>query len=276
MLTMKPRALFPAVLTTLLCASAWAQPEQVSFSDLVVQAPQLIRLQNELEQMVPPGVSIEAREVYRKGTSGKDLEVRYNIYVKGVPPDATFRQVQWPVDKEKPIAGFSGITLKSDGLMICAGRTPEQCHSSVQLDAPVSFEMQEPLKGEPRRSIFIAPNLRIAISIVPDPVQSEDKGCKLSAIRLSAKFELANIEGSASPTIKAQELLYSPATRESHRPMPRPPTSLSEPTAKVQSRPRRLSILPGTPEGWKPWRSPTPIAARRSVMNGAYSEPEGR
>jgi hypothetical protein len=69
--------------------------------------------------------------------------------------------------------------------------------------------MQEPLKGEPRRSIFIAPNLRIAISIVPDPVQSEDKGCKLSAIRLSAKFELANIEGSGFPPNRDVHIRFS-------------------------------------------------------------------
>jgi hypothetical protein len=196
---MKPCVHFCAVLMALLCTSTCAQQEKTSFSDLVVLAPKLIRLQNQFEQMVPPGVSIEAREVSRKGTSGKDLEVRYNIYVKGVPPDSTFRQIQWPVDREKPIGGMSGITLNGDGLMICAGRTPEQCHSSMQLDAPVAFAAQGRLRGEPMRFIFTSGNLRIPISFVPDPVQSEDRGCKLSAIRLSAKFELALIEASGFP-----------------------------------------------------------------------------
>jgi hypothetical protein len=196
MLSMSLRTVAPAVLITLLCAFACAQSDKASFKDLVAQAPDLIRLQDEFEQTVPPGVSIEAREVYRKGTSGKDLEVRYNVIVKGVPLGTTLRQVQFPVNTDKAVPGINGITLNSDGLMICAGRTPSQCHNGDKLDSPVVFVQQNLLKGEPRRSVFLAPDLRIPISIVPDPVQSEDGGCKLSAIRLSAKFELSRIEGS--------------------------------------------------------------------------------
>jgi hypothetical protein len=199
MLSMNLCALAPAASITLLCAFACAQSDKASFKDLAAQAPELVRLQNEFEQTVPPGVSIEAREVYRKGTSGKDLEVRYNMIVKGVPPGTALRQVQFPVNTPKAVPGINGITLNSDGLMICAGRTPAQCHNGDKLDAPVVFVQQNLLKGEPRRSVFLAPNLRIPISVVPDPVQSEDKGCKLSAIRLSAKFELTKIEGSGFP-----------------------------------------------------------------------------
>jgi hypothetical protein len=199
MLSMKLRSLASAVSITLLCVFACAQSDKASFKNLAAQAPELVRLQNEFEQTVPPGVTIEAREIYRKGTSGKDLEVRYNMVVKGVPPDTTFRQVQFPVNTDKAVPGISGITLNSDGLMICAGRTTAQCHNGNKLDTPVVFVQQNLLKGEPRRSVFLAPGLRIPISIVPDPVQSADNGCKLSAIRLSAKFELAKIEGFGFP-----------------------------------------------------------------------------
>jgi len=193
---MKISALISGVLLALVCCYAHAQQMHSNFSDLAVHAPELMRRQAQFEQMPPPGVTIEAKEISRKGVSGKDLDVRYNIYVKGVPPDSVFRQIQWPVDREKPIPGFVGITINSDGLMMCAGRTPEQCHSSVQLDAPITFAIQKPLKGEPRRSVFITQNLRIPISIIPDPIESVDRGCRLSSIRLSAKFELAMIEGS--------------------------------------------------------------------------------
>ena len=196
---MKLRPLIPGLLLALACGSAHAQPANTNFSDLALRAPELISLQTQFEQALPPGVTIEAKEISRKGTSGKDLDVRYNFYVKGVPPDSVFHQIQWPVDRDKPIPGFVGITLNSDGLMICAGRAPGQCHSSVQLDAPVTFAMQKPLKGEPRRAVFITQNLRIPISIVPDPIQAEDRGCRLSAIRLTPKFELAMIEGSGFP-----------------------------------------------------------------------------
>jgi hypothetical protein len=196
---MKPSALIPSLLLAFACSYSHAQLANMNFSDLAVRAPELIRLQSQFEQMPPLGVTIESKEIFRKGTSGKDLDVRYNIYVRGVPPDSLFRQIQWPVDREKPIPGFVGITLNNDGLMICAGRVSGQCHSSARLDAPITFAMQKPLKGEPRRSVFITQNLRIPISIIPDPIQGEDRGCRLSAIRLSAKFELAMIEGFGFP-----------------------------------------------------------------------------
>jgi hypothetical protein len=199
MLTMRIRDFPPTVLMALLCVSAGGQSNNASFKDLSAQAPELVRLQNEFEQTVPPGVSIRAKEVYRKGTTGKDLEVGYNIIVTGVPAGTTFRQAQFPVNSDKAVAGISGITLNKDGLMICAGRTAAQCHNGSKVDDPVLFDEQQPLKGEPRRSVFLAPNLRIPVTLLPDPIQSVDKGCRLSAIRLTAKFELAYIEGSGFP-----------------------------------------------------------------------------
>jgi hypothetical protein len=199
MLTMKIHDFPPAVLMALLCVSASGQSNNASFKELSAQAPELVRLQNEFEQTVPPGVSVRAREVYRKGTPGKDLEVGYNIVLTGVPPGTTFRQAQFPVNSDKAVAGISGISLNKDGLMICAGRTATQCHNGSKVDDPVLFDEQQPLKGEPRRSVFLAPDLRIPVTLLPDPIQSVDKGCRLSAIRLTARFELAYIEGSGFP-----------------------------------------------------------------------------
>ena len=199
MLTMRIRDFPPTVLMALLCVSASGQSNNASFKDLSAQAPELVRLQNEFEQTVPPGVGVRAKEVYRKGTPGKDLEVGYNIIVTGVPAGTAFRQAQFPVNSDKAVAGISGITLNKDGLMICAGRTAAQCHNGSKVDDPVLFDEQQPLKGEPRRSVFLAPDLRIPVTLLPDPIQSVDKGCRLSAIRLTARFELAYIEGSGFP-----------------------------------------------------------------------------
>jgi hypothetical protein len=209
MLTMKFRALSPTLLVTLLCVSVSGQSKKASFNDLSAQAPELVRLQNEFEQTVPPGVSIQAREISRKGTSGKDLEVRYSIYVKGVPPGTTFRQAQFPVNSDKAVSGIHGITLNSDGLMVCAGRSAAQCQNGRQLDDPLVFVEEQPLKGEPRRSVFLAPDLKIPISLVPDPVLSADKGCTISAVRLTANFELAYITGSGFPHNSDVHLRFS-------------------------------------------------------------------
>ena len=196
---MKPRHLFLPWLIGSLFVIANAQQEKSGFTDLIALQPELTKLQTQFEQMVPPGVTIEAKEVSRRGTSGNDLQVGYQIYVKGVPSDIVFRQIQWPVDRQKSFAGFVGITLNSEGLMMCAGRKSNQCRNGDRVDVPIIFLMANPLKGEPRLFVFIAPGLKIPISIVPDPVESEDRGCKLSVVRLSAKFELAMIEGSGFP-----------------------------------------------------------------------------
>lgn len=188
-----------ALLTAVLCVTAAAQPMGHSaFGELVAKVPQLVRLQNQFEE-TPTGVTIEAKRVWRKGISGEDLDVAYYIYVRGVPEGKVFQQLQWPVDRDKPIGGMTGITLNSDGLMICAGRQPGQCRSAAQVDAPLTFDLRKPLKGEPRRFVFVAKELRVPISIVPDPVRAKDNGCRLNALRLSAKFEVALIEGSGFP-----------------------------------------------------------------------------
>jgi hypothetical protein len=209
MASMEIRAIPPTLLTAFLCVSANAQSNGPSFKELSAQAPELVQLQSEFEQTVPPGVTIRVKEIYRKGKSGKDLAVGYNIYVTGVPSGTTFRQAQFPVNNDKAVAGINGITLNRDGLMICAGRTATQCHNGSKVDDPVLFDEQQPLKGEPRRSVFLAPDLRIPITLLPDPIQSVDKGCRLSAIRLTAKFELAYIEGSGFPPNSDVHLRFS-------------------------------------------------------------------
>jgi hypothetical protein len=202
-------AIFAVACVISICAAAQAQQEKTSFTDLAQLVPKLVNLESQFESSPLPGITIEAREISRTGTSGKDLQVRYNIYIKGVPDDTVFRQIQWPVDREKPISGFNGITLNSQGELICAGRTPIQCRTSSQLDAPITFVFDKPLKGEPRRFEFIAPNIKIPLVIIPDPIQSEDKGYKLSAIRLSGKFEVAMIQGSGYPPNGEVHLQYA-------------------------------------------------------------------
>ena len=52
-------------------------------------------------QLVPAGMSIEAKELSRTG-SGKDLVVQYHIFIQGVPPDTRFQSVTRPITQEEP------------------------------------------------------------------------------------------------------------------------------------------------------------------------------
>jgi hypothetical protein len=168
------RRLLFAVFVLLLSGTLLAQPMRPSaFQSLAAVAPELVRLQNQFEQARPAGISLRIEEVSRKGTSGQDLDVRYHLYVKGAPEKVTFRQLGWPVDQGKPVAGINGITLNGAGQMICAGRTADQCHNGARLEVPVLFAMQKPLKGEPRRFLFVSKEseLRIPVVIVPGPVE---------------------------------------------------------------------------------------------------------
>jgi hypothetical protein len=148
--------------------------------------------------MVPPGTSIEAKEVFRKGKSGKDLVVQYHIFVKGIPPETLFQAIRWPVGADKPSSLIHGISVGKDGVLMCAGRTEEQCGDPKKPDDPIEFTFMS-LKGEPNRLAFLSSDVKIGAVIVPDPVEASDKGCTLNAVRLTPKFELAFLSGSGYP-----------------------------------------------------------------------------
>ncbi len=98
--------------------------------------------------MVPSGTSIEAKEVSRRGQSGKDLIVQYHIFVKGLPPDALLQYMDWPINADKPSRMLEGISVGKDGILMCAGKTPEQCGDSKKPDDPIEF-IATPRKENP-------------------------------------------------------------------------------------------------------------------------------
>lgn len=167
-------------------------------NDLAERVQRLMDVEMGFSQMVPSGMSIEAREISRKGKSGNDLNVQYHIFVKGAPADALFQEIQWPVNADKPSAALAGISIGKDGILMCAGRTPYQCGDAKKADDPIEF-ITMPRKGEPTRLAFISPTVKIGVVIVPDPIVANDKGCTLSAIRLTPKFDLAFLSGSGYP-----------------------------------------------------------------------------
>ena len=77
---------------------------------------------------------------------------------------------------------------------MCAGRLAEQCGDNNNQDDPIEFTMS-PVKEEPSRVAFVAPNVKIGMAIVPDSISARDKGCTLSAGRLTPMFEPAYISG---------------------------------------------------------------------------------
>jgi hypothetical protein len=137
-----------------------------------------------------PGASIEAKEVGRQGPV-----VQYHLYVSGLPAEKLYTVATWPVTQRKPSTLMEGVSLGKDGIVMCAGRTPEQCGDSSKKDDPIEFTFS-PAKGEPYRLALVSGDNRVAIVIVPAPITVNDKGCTLSVVRLLPGFETAYFSGS--------------------------------------------------------------------------------
>ena len=177
---------------------AKAQNSQTTQNDLAQRVQRFMEIEVGFEHMVPPGMSIEAKEVSRKGTPGKDLVVQYHIFVTGVPPDTLFRYIDWPDVAGKPLVRLEGISVGKNGILMCAGRMPEQCGDPNKPDDPIEFTATSQ-KGEPRRLAFVSSNIWIGMVIVPDPIEAADNGCTLTAKRLTKAFELAYLSGTGYP-----------------------------------------------------------------------------
>ena len=136
-----------------------------------------------------PNASMQAKEKGREGSV-----VRYNLYVSGLPTDKLYSVLSWPIVQTKPSTVMQGLSIGKGGLVICAGRTPEQCVDPSEKDGPVDFTFN-PAKGEPYRLALYSGDYRAAIVIVPDPIIGEDKGCSISVERLLPHFELAYLSG---------------------------------------------------------------------------------
>jgi hypothetical protein len=136
------------------------------------------------------GASIEAKQVARRGSW-----VQYHLYVTGLPSDQLYAVVTWPVRQREPSTQIEGVSLGKDGLVMCAGRTPEQCGDPSTKDDPIDFTFN-PAKGEPYRLAVVSGENRAAIVIVPDPITASDKNCTLGVVRLLPGFETAYFTGS--------------------------------------------------------------------------------
>jgi hypothetical protein len=140
-----------------------------------------------------PGASIQAKRVGREGSP-----VSYNLYVSGLPSDVLYTALTWPVGQPEPSPIMSGVTVGKGGILICAGRTPEQCGDPSKKDDPIDFTFN-PAKGEPYRLALEAGSYRVTVVIVPDPIVANNKGCTLSVERLLPHFELAYFTGNGFP-----------------------------------------------------------------------------
>jgi hypothetical protein len=140
-----------------------------------------------------PGATLEATQVVRDGST-----VQYHLFVKGLPSDSLYWVMEWPVTAAAPQVLTEGVSIGKDGIVMCAGREPLQCGDPSKKDDPIEFTFN-PAKGEPFRVAVASHTLRVAIVLVPLPIEGKDKGCTISVVRLTPKFELAYARGTGFP-----------------------------------------------------------------------------
>ncbi|MDQ2926355.1 MAG: hypothetical protein M3R43_12495, partial [Acidobacteriota bacterium] len=152
----------------------------------------------DVEQLVPPGWSIAAKPVAAARGPNDTMLVQVHIFVKGAPEGTLFEQQTMPVGDDKAISAMQGISVGKDGILMCAVRSPEQCGDPKNPDDPIEFTAST-IKGEPLRFLFISEAGKIGLVVVPNPVGGQNRGCTLSAVRLTPDFALALITGTGFP-----------------------------------------------------------------------------
>lgn len=130
-----------------------------------------------------PGVEFRAQEMGGLRMKNGTMVMKYYLVTKGLP---------------------SGLGFDLLGLPTMAGRAEElQSLGEVLIDAkdgrvidgtdPRAFIVADPAPGEPYRFALVAKNSKYKafLTLLPNPIEGIDHGCKVSVIRLMPNFELA-------------------------------------------------------------------------------------
>jgi hypothetical protein len=187
--------------TTLFCCLSVLALAQDIPEDVKQSVTKLINMTRAWDSKAnSPGISTEIREVSR-GTDGA-LTVRYHLYVKGSPiKGMRYSLISWPINARDPQEVMGGITLKDDGLAICAGREADECGDPNKKDDPIEFTVM-PAKAELYRMALISADrqTKAYFQVVPEPIANEDRGCKIQVVRLLPKFEVTLLKLTGFPS----------------------------------------------------------------------------
>ncbi len=137
-----------------------------------------------------PNAAMTLKEISRSGQT-----IRYRIFASGLPREAVYTLVNWPVTFRSPVQALSGVTLDKTGLAICAGK-PGTCGDPKTPNDPIDLPIN-PAKGEPvRLGLISGETLKAFYKIVPVPIAGTDKTCRAEIVLLTPKAEAVLLEAS--------------------------------------------------------------------------------
>jgi hypothetical protein len=141
-----------------------------------------------------PGMSLSLKETGRTKTA-TGTQITYHLEGTGFTPDMKLTLLRWPLNSAVTTV-MDGISVDAAGTAVCGGVEAGSCGKTLQAKAPVEVTATV-AKGEAVRVALVASDKKhlAAVSLVPFPIASEDKGCKLEVIRGSKDNELVLVEG---------------------------------------------------------------------------------
>jgi hypothetical protein len=163
-----------------------------------------------------PGVTAKLREK-EPPTQDHGVKVsRYNMIIDGAPKDQTYDLISWPISSAKPVESLKGLSIGADGVVVCAGKRPDQCVGEKEDDP---FNLVFPtLPGEVVRLALVSSDqkTKVFVATVPDPITAKSGPCSIEVIRLMPQFALAFIR--AKGYAANEEIIFSTKSYgESHQ-----------------------------------------------------------
>jgi hypothetical protein len=158
------------------------------------------------------GASLVLKEAGRRGAT-----TVYRLFAAGLPKDASYTLLSWPVTAKGPSAILSGIGLDDTGMAICPGR-PGTCGTASKPNDPIDLPMV-PVKGEPVRLAIVSgsdPKVRALLNFAPIPNESQDGACHIQAVLLTPGAEAVAIQGTGFEP-NSEVIMDSKSADEGHQ-----------------------------------------------------------
>jgi hypothetical protein len=151
------------------------------------------------------GVELTAKEKFRYGHGAV-----YELYTKGLPHEEIYQLHTLPLDATEATATMlSGgdLRLDDDGRVMTGPKPDDVFHAIIPDAAP----------GEPFRFALISEDGKhyATLSVQPNAIEGKDHGCRVEAVRLMPKFELAFIQGTGFPP-DAEIAMHSESLGDRH------------------------------------------------------------
>jgi hypothetical protein len=141
-----------------------------------------------------PGMSLTLKEISRTQTPN-GTQLVFHIVGTGFTPDLKLALLRWPLNAVVT-AVMDGIVIDSHGTAVCGGGEMASCSKAMKANDPVEVTATA-AKGEAIRVALVAADKKhgAAVSFIPFPVESTDKGCKLQMTRGTKDAEMVLISG---------------------------------------------------------------------------------